>query len=49
MNRSFRWDATVTQARLNFLIGQEVANTLEPPHWNPGDILGEKFGQGPAR
>ena len=49
MNRSFRWDAAVTLARLNFLIGQEVANTLEPPRWNPGDILGEKFGQRPAR
>ncbi len=45
MNRTFRWDAAVALTRLNFLIGLEVANTIARPRWNPGDILGEKFGK----
>lgn len=49
MNRSFRWDAAVTLARLNFLVGHEVANALERPRWNPGDVLGEMFAQPPAK
>ena len=46
MNRTFRWDAAVELAQLNFLIGHDVANAIARPRWNPGDILGEKFGKG---
>jgi Zn-dependent M28 family amino/carboxypeptidase len=49
MNRSFRWDAAVTLARLNFLIGHQVANASERPRWNAGDVLGEKFGRPAVR
>jgi hypothetical protein len=49
MNRTFRWDAAVALARLNFLIGREVANERDRPRWNRFDILGVKFGKRPAR
>lgn len=35
-------------AKVNFLIGYQVANETPRPTWNPGDFFGEKFGEARA-
>ncbi|MEO8216164.1 MAG: M28 family metallopeptidase [Acidobacteriota bacterium] len=37
-------ESGVKFAKLNFLIGMDVANTIERPAWKPGSFLGRKFG-----
>ncbi|WP_410221871.1 M28 family peptidase [Pedobacter sp.] len=42
INGIFDFDAGRKYAQLNFLIGYLVANDIERPHWNPGDIFEKK-------
>lgn len=42
INGVFDFDAGRKYAQLNFLIGYLVANDVERPNWNPGDIFEKK-------
>jgi hypothetical protein len=41
----FDWDAGAQYARLNFLIGYQVAQAVRRPSWNKGDFFGRRFGK----
>jgi Zn-dependent M28 family amino/carboxypeptidase len=43
MTQEMDFEAGAQYARLEFLIGYLTANAAEPPRWNEGDFLGEKF------
>ena len=45
MNQVIDFDAGATFARVNLLASYLVADTPEPPAWNPGDFFGERFGR----
>ncbi len=40
----FDWPSNVRLAKLDFLIGQRVANAPQRPTWNKGDFFQQKFG-----
>jgi hypothetical protein len=40
----FDWASNVRLAKLDFLIGQRVANAPQRPTWNKGDFFQQKFG-----
>jgi hypothetical protein len=40
----FDWSSNVRLAKLDFLIGQRVANAPQRPTWNKGDFFQQKFG-----
>ncbi|MBA4300675.1 MAG: peptidase M28 [Cyclobacterium sp.] len=40
MDGIFNFTAAKTYVQLNFLISYSIANTLEKPRWNPGDLFG---------
>jgi hypothetical protein len=42
---TFDWAAGVQYARLNFLIGYQVAQGVGRPTWNKGDFFGVRFGK----
>jgi Zn-dependent M28 family amino/carboxypeptidase len=42
---TFDWAAGVQYARLNFLIGYQVAQAPARPTWNKGDFFGVRFGK----
>jgi Zn-dependent M28 family amino/carboxypeptidase len=42
---TFDWAAGAQYARLNFLIGYQVAQAVKRPRWNKGDFFGGRFGQ----
>jgi len=42
---TFDWDAGAQYARLNFLIGYQVAQAVRRPSWNKGDFFGGRFGK----
>jgi Zn-dependent M28 family amino/carboxypeptidase len=44
MSQPFDFDAGATHARINFLIGWQVAQETTRPTWNPGDFFGGLFG-----
>jgi Zn-dependent M28 family amino/carboxypeptidase len=44
----FDWPSNVKLVKLNFVIGNRVANAADRPRWNKGDIFQEKFG-GPVQ
>jgi hypothetical protein len=43
MSQSFDYDSLVRFARLNFLVGHEVAEAEQRPAWTRGDFFGRKF------
>ncbi len=43
MTQSFDFDSGAKGARLNFLLGYEVAQQLQRPRWNIGNFFGVKF------
>lgn len=43
MKLPFRWDAAVRFARLNYLLGLDIANDPQRPRWNEGDFFGDLF------
>jgi len=45
-DQPFRWETGVTMARLNVLLGLQVADADGRPTWDPGDFLGRRFGTG---
>lgn len=45
MTMPFNWDAGATFAKMNFLVGYEVANSDSHPGWKSDDWLAEVFGQ----
>ncbi|HSB75094.1 MAG TPA: M20/M25/M40 family metallo-hydrolase, partial [Terriglobales bacterium] len=45
MNQPFYYDSAARCARLNFLIGYDVAEQAQPPAWNQGDFFAQKFGK----
>jgi hypothetical protein len=42
---TFDWQAGAQYARLNFLIGYQVAQASQRPTWNKGDFFGVRFGK----
>jgi len=42
---TFDWSAGAQYARLNFLIGYQVAQATQRPTWNKGDFFGVRFGE----
>jgi len=42
---TFDWAAGAQYARLNFLIGYQVAQATARPSWNKGDFFGVRFGK----
>jgi Zn-dependent M28 family amino/carboxypeptidase len=42
---TFDWAAGAQYARLNFLVGYQVAQAVKRPSWNKGDFFGERFGR----
>jgi Zn-dependent M28 family amino/carboxypeptidase len=42
---TFDWQAGAQYARLNFLIGYQVAQATQRPTWNQGDFFGVRFGK----
>ena len=42
---TFDWAAGAQYARLNFLIGYQVAQASQRPTWNRGDFFGARFGK----
>jgi hypothetical protein len=42
---TFDWAAGAQYARLNFLIGYQVAQAVKRPSWNKGDFFGGRFGK----
>ena len=42
---TFDWAAGAQYARLNFLIGYQVAQATQRPRWNAGDFFGARFGK----
>jgi hypothetical protein len=42
---TFDWAAGAQYARLNFLIGYQVAQASQRPAWNKGDFFGARFGK----
>lgn len=48
MKLPFQWGAAVRFARLNYLLGLDIANDPQRPRWNVGDFFGELFGKVPA-
>jgi len=42
---TFDWAAGAQYARLNFLIGYQVAQATARPTWNKGDFFGARFGK----
>ncbi len=42
---TFDWAAGAQYARLNFLIGYQVAQVAKRPSWNKGDFFGVRFGR----
>jgi hypothetical protein len=42
---TFDWAAGAQYARLNFLIGYQVAQAIKRPTWNKGDFFGARFGK----
>ena len=42
---TFDWAAGAQYARLNFLIGYQVAQATQRPSWNKGDFFGVRFGR----
>jgi len=48
MDQPFYFESAAKAARLNFLVGFEVAEQAAPPTWNVGDFFGQKFAQKPA-
>ncbi|QKG56735.1 M28 family peptidase [Hymenobacter sp. BRD128] len=42
---TFDWQAGAQYARLNFLIGYQVAQASQRPSWNKGDFFGARFGK----
>jgi len=42
---TFDWAAGARYARLNFLIGYQVAQATARPTWNKGDFFGARFGK----
>jgi hypothetical protein len=48
MDQPFDFESAAKAARLNFLVGFEVAEQAVPPAWNVGDFFGQKFAQKPA-
>jgi hypothetical protein len=42
---TFDWDAGAQYARLNFLIGYQVAQAVKRPNWNKDDFFGGRFGR----
>ena len=43
MNQPFYYGSAAKCARLNFLIGYDVAEQKQPPSWNRGDFFAQKF------
>ena len=43
MNQPFYYDSAAKCARLNFLIGYDVAEQAQAPRWNSGDFFAQKF------
>lgn len=43
MNQPFYYGSAAKCARLNFLIGYDVAQQKQPPSWNRGDFFAQKF------
>jgi len=48
MDQPFDFESAAKAARLNFLVGFEVAEQAARPTWNAGDFFGQKFAQRPA-
>lgn len=44
LSHALDFEAGAQFARVNFLIGYQVANQTPRPQWNAGDFFGEKFG-----
>jgi hypothetical protein len=40
----FDWNSNVKLAKLNFIIGNRIANAPSRPTWNKGDVFQQKFG-----
>jgi Zn-dependent M28 family amino/carboxypeptidase len=45
MDQPFYYDSAAQGARLNFLIGYDVARQAQAPAWNRGDFFAQKFAQ----
>jgi Zn-dependent M28 family amino/carboxypeptidase len=43
MRLPFNWTAAVRFARINYLLGLDIANDPQRPRWNDGDFFGELF------
>ncbi|HLK31756.1 MAG TPA: M28 family metallopeptidase [Terriglobales bacterium] len=48
MNQPFYYDSAAKCARLNFLIGYDVAQQAQRPEWNRGDFFARKFAHQPG-
>ncbi|MBI3666325.1 MAG: M28 family peptidase [Acidobacteria bacterium] len=48
VNQPLDYESGARGARMNFLVGYEVAQQDQPPAWNEGDFFGSKFGRGRA-
>jgi hypothetical protein len=44
LNRALDFGAAVTMAQFNLLVGLQVAQDEDRPHWNTGDFFGDRFG-----
>jgi Peptidase family M28 len=44
LNRSLEYGAAVTMAQFNLLVGLQVAEGDDRPHWYSGDFFGDTFG-----
>jgi hypothetical protein len=44
LNRTLEFGAAVTMAQFNLLVGLQIAEGNDRPHWNPGDFFGDTFG-----
>jgi hypothetical protein len=44
LNRTLDYGAAATMAQFNLLVGLQVAQDENRPHWNIGDFFGDRFG-----
>jgi Peptidase family M28 len=44
MNQPLNYESAARASGLDFLVGYEVAQQVQPPTWNPGDFFGTMFG-----
>jgi Zn-dependent M28 family amino/carboxypeptidase len=49
MSQPIDWQAGAKYARLNYLIGRELADSDQRPLWYKGDFFGDLFSPGTAR